>query len=270
VRQAASQQSNICNLKQELPRRPPVPSTMVEILTCPYDQDVIPMVWVEASIVTIDDELSHDSLIAQPVSQPISPASTVFSRETEESPPRQQEEPTREQSNVQDGGSAVGSSSEPKAEEYEQQRRVGAGVAGAVFGLFLAGPLGAIILGLVTMSYTKKEGAAGDTARGLGDVALVAREKAKEINDKHHIVDKSKYAAAEAMGRLKKTKRSEELKEKSKRFFRMCFQHVADYARRRRLVERGSEKLRILVDKLAENLNQTLENRDRVTDATSS
>jgi hypothetical protein len=249
---------------------------MVEIFTSPYDQDVIPM--VEASIVTIDDELSHDNiLIAQPLPEPISPTSTTTSFSSSEfeessSPPRQQVEPASYQSyNTQQGEPAAESSSssqQAREGDYEKQRRVGAGVAGAVFGLFVGGPLGAIILGLVTLSYAKKEGAAGDVARGLGDVALVARDKAKELDDKHHIVDKSKDAASEAMDRLKKSRRNEELKQKSKRCFRKCFQQIVDYSRRHRLVERGSEQLRIIVDIVAENLKKALENRDRVADAT--
>lgn len=99
----------------------------------------------------------------------------------------------------------------------ESTRKVSAGIAGAIVGLLFGGPIGAIILGFGTAYYTEKDGAAGDTARAMGDVALSARNKAHELDEKHHIVDKSKEAAHKAWEKAKEIDREHHIVEKTKR-----------------------------------------------------
>lgn len=80
----------------------------------------------------------------------------------------------------------------------EHDRMVASGTAGAVVGLLIGGPFLAAIAGFGSAYATQKEGVAGDATRALGEVALTAKEKARELNSKHHIVDKSKQVAGEA------------------------------------------------------------------------
>ena len=263
---------------------------MVEILDSPYQQhDVIPM--VEA--VIIDDELSYDHYVPQPpLVYEVSTTSTMSSNSFEDEDHRSQQwgqpEQDREslysrQSNIDrrwettlsSSRSSSSSSSQihqergeeneeiKRGEEFDRQRKVGAGAAGAFVGLFFGGPIGAIVLGIVTMSYTSESGAAGDIARGLGEVAIVTKDKAIEVNNKHHLVDKSKIVAANVVDQLKKQRtkhrRNQHLRHQTIFVVRWCYKQIADFARRHNLVERGKVQFKILVDKLAANLTRELQ-----------
>lgn len=73
-----------------------------------------------------------------------------------------------------------------------------AAVAGGVAGLVLAGPVlgivGAVGAGILATENSK----AGKVARASGDVVLSAKDRAKKIDEKHHVVDKTKEATKKA------------------------------------------------------------------------
>ena len=80
----------------------------------------------------------------------------------------------------------------------EETQKKAAGIAAAVVGFFLGGPLISLLLGGGTYyaaTHRPEGDAAGDAARSLGDVALVVRDRASELNDKHDLVNRSKNAA---------------------------------------------------------------------------
>ena len=80
----------------------------------------------------------------------------------------------------------------------EGTQKKAAGIAAAVVGFFLGGPFLSILLGGGTYyaaTHRPEGDAAGDAARSLGDVALVVRDRANELNDKHDLVNKGKNAA---------------------------------------------------------------------------
>lgn len=98
-----------------------------------------------------------------------------------------------------DNGDAVQSN-----QDHEQTRTNAAGIAAGVIGLFLGGPILALLAGGGTIYAAKQsDGTAGDAARAVGDVALTARSKAKELDEKHHVVDKTKVAAGNAWEKAK-------------------------------------------------------------------
>jgi hypothetical protein len=85
--------------------------------------------------------------------------------------------------------------SNPTATNIDDARKVGAGVVATViclpfFGIFLSG-----VAGFAAAYGTTQDGAGGDICRAAGDVALTARQKAVEVNNKHHLVDKTKEEA---------------------------------------------------------------------------
>ena len=87
--------------------------------------------------------------------------------------------------------------SSPTSTPEETQKKA-AGIAAAVVGFFLGGPLISLLLGGGTYyaaTHRPEGDAAGDAARSLGDVALVVRDRASELNDKHDLVNRSKNAA---------------------------------------------------------------------------
>lgn len=85
--------------------------------------------------------------------------------------------------------------SNPAVGDVDDGRKVGAGVVAAViclpfFGVFLSG-----VAGLAAAYGTTQDGAGGDICRAAGDVALTAKQKAVEVNKKHHLLDKTREEA---------------------------------------------------------------------------
>uniref|UniRef100_A0A7S2MG39 Uncharacterized protein n=1 Tax=Helicotheca tamesis TaxID=374047 RepID=A0A7S2MG39_9STRA len=69
----------------------------------------------------------------------------------------------------------------------------GAAVAGTVAGFAIAGPLLAIVGGIGgAAAAATSSGKAGSVARASGDVVNAAGDRAKQIDQEHHIVEKSK------------------------------------------------------------------------------
>lgn len=85
------------------------------------------------------------------------------------------------------------------AAEVEQARIVASGAAGCFLGCMVGGMMCAIFSGVgATYAAKNKKGTlVGDCARATGEVALVAQSKAKELNNKHHIVTGVKEIAVD-------------------------------------------------------------------------
>jgi hypothetical protein len=126
-------------------------------------------------------------------------------------------------------------------EELERSRTIGAGVFSGVVGLFLGGPFVAMILGFGAAYAAEKQGAVGDSARAVGDVALSVKAKAKEIEEKHHVVDKNKVMAQEAFEKAKEMDRNHHILERTKDFLVWSWTSTVDFVRRNRVLERGVE-----------------------------
>jgi hypothetical protein len=252
--------------------------TMVELQTSPYDYEGIPLVY--ASIVSIDAELSLEEdpiLTAHAIpSTPISIAVPSPTRVAEESTPtssmrsvepsapsfHEQQENDQQSQQTEETRQQNRTTQQPQTEEdRERERTVGAGAAGSVFGLLLGGPFLAFLFGFGTAYYTKQEGPSGDMARAIGDVALVARDKFREVDGKHHIVDKGKVAAAEAIDKIQQADQTHQLKERLYQFLSWCWNSTLEFAQRHHLIERGSAKVKRLLNKLVEKIT---ENQDRV------
>ena len=62
-----------------------------------------------------------------------------------------------------------------------------AAAAGGVIGFLLGGPIFGIVLGLGSGYASTRQGVAGDAARASGDVAVLVKEKATEINEEHQL-----------------------------------------------------------------------------------
>jgi len=96
------------------------------------------------------------------------------------------------------GGDGSTDAQDTSTSTPEETQKNAAGIAAAVVGFFLGGPFLSLIFGGGTYyaATQRPEGdAAGDAARSLGDVALVVRDRAGKLNEKHNIVDRTKAAA---------------------------------------------------------------------------
>jgi hypothetical protein len=61
------------------------------------------------------------------------------------------------------------------------------GITGAVIGLLIGGPIIGAIAGFGSAYAVRKDGAAGDAARALGEVALSVQATGQEWEEKHHV-----------------------------------------------------------------------------------
>lgn len=125
-------------------------------------------------------------------------------------------------------------------EDHERKRKVGAGVLSGVVGLFVGGPILAMILGFGAAYAAEKEGALGDSARAVGEVAITVRDKATEVNNKHHVVAKSKVAAAEAFENAKAMDQKHNLLERTGKFLVCSWNSLVDFVQRHHVVERSA------------------------------
>ena len=142
----------------------------------------------------------------------------------------------------------------------EHERMVSAGVASGVVGLLMGGPFFGILLGFGTAWAHDKEGAAGDAARAVGDVALVAKNKAKQVDAKHHLVLKSKNAINQAWQRAKEVDRRHNVLEKTKGFVVFSWEKILEINREHRVIERSVEAigraLGYILTQIAEKIRQ--------------
>ncbi|KAG7342099.1 hypothetical protein IV203_007191 [Nitzschia inconspicua] len=135
---------------------------------------------------------------------------------------------------------ATTSETEPGSEADRQM--IASGTTAAVFGfLFLGGPLGAVILGCSAAYASQKEGAAGDIARSIGDVGVSIKEKAQQIDNKHHIVDRTSKAATKAWKSAMEYDREHRVLDKILAALQQGWQQLTRFVREHRLLERGVE-----------------------------
>jgi hypothetical protein len=220
---------------------------MVELASAPYDDDSIP--FVMASVVYIDAELSEDSIVTAEV-VPVSPDNSAHS--SGGIPPFTVDPfPSEREASTEPDPYMVTTEQVPQQQDEETKRNVAAGTAGAVIGLFIGGPVISLVLGLGTAYYVKQPGAAGDLARALGDVALVARDKFREVDSEHHIIEQSRAAAKEALQKLQEADRRQGARDKLGRFAVYCWRSTLDFVERHNLVERAGNGLMLIAAYLA-------------------
>lgn len=76
----------------------------------------------------------------------------------------------------------------------------GAAIAGGITGLVVAGPVLAIVgaAGAAVVASQNK-GTIGKIARASGDVVVTAGDSAKQFDERHHVVDKTKNVAGKVV-----------------------------------------------------------------------
>jgi hypothetical protein len=92
-----------------------------------------------------------------------------------------------------------------------------------------------------------------------GDVALLANDKFKEVNNKHQIVEKSKVAAQDAWEKAKQLDRRHHILERATDFVVWSWESLKEINRKHRVLERMIEGIGrgivFVVTKVSENLN---------------
>ena len=139
---------------------------------------------------------------------------------------------------------------EPSVEENTtpsepQKARVAASLtAGCILGCLLGGPVCAILGGFGSAYAAKNtEGAMGDCARSVGDVALATKSKALEMEEKHKIIQNTKQVTANVWENTKEMERQHHVCEKAKDAILYSTKTAVDFTVKHRLIERGGKGL---------------------------
>lgn len=109
-----------------------------------------------------------------------------------------------------------------------KNRQVGAGLLTAVVTLPLLGPVLATAAGIAAAYGSTQPGSAGDACRAAGDVALMAKEKAKEVNQKHDIVNKTKSGAKGVLSKVQSVDGRYEILEKLRMVVEGTFRNLGE------------------------------------------
>jgi len=124
----------------------------------------------------------------------------------------------------------------------------------------VGGPFAAVLLGFGAAYATQKDGAVGDSARALGEVAWTAQIKARTIDRKHHIVEKSKLVAQQAWTRARAVDRKYKILDTTVDMVQFSWKTTKDYCQRHRVIERGLEGSKQTLGWLAEQIDQRMAN----------
>jgi len=153
--------------------------------------------------------------------------------------------------------------------EEERTNVTAAGVGSGVFGLLLGGPFLGLLFGFGgAFAAERKQGFVGDTARAVGEVAITIQRKAKEIDQKHNVVDKSKVAVNKAWEKAKEVDREHNILDKAKELAVYSWNNTVTFVRQHNLIERGVNGIGKGFCWLIEKVTPTSEEERATTSAT--
>merc|ERR1712154_158594 len=127
-----------------------------------------------------------------------------------------------------------------ESDRIEQEKMLGAGITAGVMTLML-GPIVAIAVGVGVAHGTKSSGATGDICRAFGDVGLIIREKAIDLNRKHSIVERTKENATNATNAAKDIERKHHLFENFKNILASTWDNLLLFEKKHNLLQRTKE-----------------------------
>jgi hypothetical protein len=131
-----------------------------------------------------------------------------------------------------------------RKDQEDRARLLGAGVVAAVITLPILGPGLATAAGIAAAYGSTQSGAAGDACRAAGDVALTAKDKVKEINQKHDIVNQTKNGAQGILSKLRDVNGRHEIFERVKKMLSGTAKGISEAFKSiaEKLNKRGDEK----------------------------
>ncbi|CAB9527013.1 expressed unknown protein [Seminavis robusta] len=167
-----------------------------------------------------------------------------------------------------DSVEAVAFSDDSDPETAPSSRKWSAGIAGGVLGTLLAGPVVGLVAGGAAAYYANKDGAAGDVSRAMADVASTTGKKAKELNEKHHLLDKSKEAAGDAWVAVKNLNDEHNITERSQAAAKKAWRNAKEFDQKHRVVDKIAafsilcfKRIVKLLEQFADRLKQIEQNK---------
>eukprot|EP00980_Cylindrotheca_fusiformis_P007347 scaffold1525_cov142-Cylindrotheca_fusiformis.AAC.147 len=112
-----------------------------------------------------------------------------------------------------------GSSSNPSESstvDPTNRQFAGAAIAGGIAGAVIAGPVVGVLAAGGAALATTAPGKGGEIARKSGDAMARVGDKAKQMDEKHHIKDKAKAGAQKGLQKMKELDQKHHIKDKAK------------------------------------------------------
>ena len=128
---------------------------------------------------------------------------------------------------------------EPNDEEHAIM--LGAVAAGGCLGCLVGGPVVACLAGAGAAYGTTQQSPAGDCTRSMGRMALLCRDKAIEVNQKHHVIDKTKTAAIVCWEKSKDMNERHKMAERTKGCLLSSWAGIKTANQKYRIVDRTFE-----------------------------
>lgn len=115
-------------------------------------------------------------------------------------------------------GQNSSSRNDDETEEVSQEHKIGAGIAIGIMTAPICGPFIAAVAGVAAAYGTTQPGLAGDACRAAGDIALVAKDKAIEVDKKHDLLNKTKKGANQLVDKAKDANERHQIVRNLKKF----------------------------------------------------
>lgn len=128
---------------------------------------------------------------------------------------------------IDDGNDTDSEGSEKDVDNVSKEHKVGAGIAVGIVTAPFCGPALAVVAGVAAAYGTSQKGFAGDACRAAGDIALVAKEKAIEVDRKHDIVKTTRSGANKLIEKAKDVNEEHHILEKMKQVVICTLKNVA-------------------------------------------
>lgn len=112
-------------------------------------------------------------------------------------------------------------------ESATMSQKIGAGVTVGIVTAPFLGPL-ALVAGIAAAHGTTKNGAVGDICRAAGDIAIIAREKAMEVEKKHNLTNKTTENARQIVNKAKDVNQKHQILETLKKMMICTLKNVAN------------------------------------------
>ena len=155
-------------------------------------------------------------------------------------------------------GIAVGAGPEAADEEYNCKQIECAGCVGGVVGcLFFGGFCMAVVCGSGCIYAAKEceEGSfAGDIARSCGSFGIKANRMIRDVNEKHHVVEKTKSAATTAFNKAKQLNTEYQIVNKPTDCVKSGIKAGIEFSQEHKIVERTSNSARAVITAVAKEI----------------
>jgi len=145
-------------------------------------------------------------------------------------------------------------------EAQDAGRRVGAGIAVGVVTMPFFGLVVAAMAGVAASYGATQPGATGDVCRACGDVALNARDKAVEVNEKHDLSNKAKAGASKALQSAKETNEKYGILERVQNGIKVAWKKLNEFEKEHHVVERTINSVSNIFKNAAERMKKARQN----------